>query len=175
MPKHLFTVILRNRFISVAFYDAHGETDDVFSFKTSLTMSLPQTGTSRVSTYTDESPSPKGLIVRARGVKSRMCPPYPQGVVKGDLLGRRVGITVYKGWSRVGAWMGTLKNPTKCLWRSEPDRRSNYFFSPPAHLHVCAVTCVTEISLIVTLNNQFTSNHLHLKASCILHHVYALL
>ena len=50
---------------------------------------------------------------------------------------------------------GTLKNPTKCLWRWEPDRRSNFFFSPPAHL--CAVTYVTEISLIVTLNNQFNS------------------
>ena len=49
---------------------------------------------------------------------------------------------------RVGVWMGTLKNPTKCLWRWEPDRRSHYFFSPPAHL--CAVTCMTEISLIVT-------------------------
>ena len=35
----------------------------------------------------------------------------------------------------------------------EPDRRSN-FFSPPPHL--CAVTYMTEISLIVTLNNQFT-------------------
>ena len=32
----------------------------------------------------------------------------------------------------------------------EPDRRSNSFFSPPAHL--CAVTYMTEISLIVTLN-----------------------
>ena len=47
-----------------------------------------------------------------------------------------------------------LKNPTKCLWRWEPDRRSNFFFSPPAHL--CAVTYMTEISLIVTLNNKFT-------------------
>ena len=28
------------------------------------------------------------------GVKSRMCPPYPQRVVKGDLLGRCVGINV---------------------------------------------------------------------------------
>ena len=36
----------------------------------------------------------------------------------------------------------------------EPDRRSNFFFDPPAHL--CAVTYMTEISLIVTLNNQFT-------------------
>ena len=30
----------------------------------------------------------------------------------------------------------------------------NFFFNPPAHL--CAVTYMTEISLIVTLNNQFT-------------------
>ena len=45
---------------------------------------------------------------------------------------------------------------TMCL--QERNRRSNYFFfSPPAHL--CAVTCMTEISLIVTLNNQFTSLH----------------
>ena len=39
----------------------------------------------------------------------------------------------------------------------EPDRRSN-FFIPPAHL--CAVTYMTEISLIVTLNNQFNSTQL---------------
>ena len=62
------------------------------------------------------------------------------------------------GWSRVGAWTGTLKNPTKCLWRWEPDRRSYFFFSPPAHL--CAVTYMTEISLIVTLNKQFNSTQL---------------
>ena len=53
---------------------------------------------------------------------------------------------------------GTLKNPAKCLWRCEPDRRSNFFFSPPAHL--CAVTYMTEISLSVTLNNQFTLPYL---------------
>ena len=41
----------------------------------------------------------------------------------------------------------------------EPDRRSNFFFSPPAHL--CAVTYMTEISLIVTLNNQFNSTQLN--------------
>ena len=29
----------------------------------------------------------------------------------------------------------TLKNPAKCLWRWEPDRRYNFFFSPPAHLY----------------------------------------
>ena len=44
-------------------------------------------------------------------------------------MGRSLGI----GWPRVGAWTGTLKNPTKCLWRWEPDRRYN-FFSPPAHM-----------------------------------------
>ena len=32
-------------------------------------------------------------------------------------------------WCRTG----TLKNPTKCLWRWEPDRWYN-FFSPPAHI-----------------------------------------
>ena len=66
-------------------------------------------------------------------------------------MGRFLGITVKKGGSRVGAWTGTVKNPTKCLWRWEPDRRFN-FFNPPAHL--CAVTYMTEISLNVTLNNQ---------------------
>ena len=40
----------------------------------------------------------------------------------------------------------------------EPDRRSNSFFSPPAHL--CAVTYMTEISLIVTLNNHITNHYL---------------
>ena len=38
----------------------------------------------------------------------------------------------------------------------EPDRRSNFFFNPPAHL--CAVTYMTEISLIVTLNNKLTTS-----------------
>ena len=74
-------------------------------------------------------------------------------------MGRCVGITVSKGWSRVGARTDTLKNPTKCLWRWEPDRRSYFFFSPPAHL--CAVTYMAEISLLVTLNNQFTSPHIN--------------
>ena len=54
---------------------------------------------------------------------------------------------------------GTLKNPTKCLWRWEPDRRYNFFLGPPAvPAHLCAVAYMTEIiSLIVTLNNQFNS------------------
>ena len=45
--------------------------------------------------------------------------------------------------------------------RWEPDRRSYFFFSPPSHL--CAVTYMTEISLIVTLNKQFNSTQLKKK------------
>ena len=45
-----------------------------------------------------------------------------------------------------------LKNPTKCIWRWTPDRRSVFFCIPPAH--ICAVTYMTKISLNVTLNNQ---------------------
>ena len=91
--------------------------------------------------------------MRARGVKSRMCPPNPQRDRKRPTKWGGVSESPYK---KGGAGSGTLKNHTKCLWRWEPDRRSNFFFSPPAHL--CNVTYMTEISLIVTLNNQFT-NH----------------
>ena len=42
----------------------------------------------------------------------------------------------------------------------EPDRRSNFFFNPPAHL--CAITYMTEIPLIVTLNNQFNSTQAYI-------------
>ena len=59
-------------------------------------------------------------------MKSRMCSPYPLGVVKGDLMGWFLGITVLKGWPLVGAWTGTLKNTTKYLWRWEPDRMFNF-------------------------------------------------
>ena len=91
--------------------------------------------------------------VRARGVKSRMCPPYPQRDRKRRLNGAVCRNHRIKRVVPCRCWTGTLKNPTKCLWRWEPDRRSNNFlFSPPAHL--CAVTYMTEISFIVTLNNQ---------------------
>ena len=83
--------------------------------------------------------------------KILMCPPYPQCVVKGNYISRYNRIKrVAPG--RVGDWTGTLKNPSKCLWLWEPDRRSNFFFSPPAHL--CAVTYMTDISFIVTLIKQ---------------------
>ena len=48
----------------------------------------------------------------------------------------------------------------------EPDRRSNFFFNPPAHL--CAVTYMTEISLIVTLNNPISP---HKNAGCRMIHI----
>ena len=34
-------------------------------------------------------------------------------------MGWFVEMTV-KGYRRVGAWTGTLNNPTKCLWRGNP-------------------------------------------------------
>ena len=45
--------------------------------------------------------------------------------------------------------------PCRCLdgHIKEPDRRFNFFFSPPGHL--CAVTYITEISLHATLSNQY--------------------
>ena len=102
--------------------------------------------------------------MRAWGVKSRMCPPYPQRDRKRRLNGAVCRNHRIKRVVRVGARTGTLKNPTKCLWRWEPDRWSNFFFSPPAHL--CAVTYMTEISLIVTLNNHFNSTQTQPKTKC---------
>ena len=49
---------------------------------------------------------------------------------------------------------GHVKEPYEMSMALGPDRRSN-FFSPPAHQ--CVVTYMTEISLIVMLNNQFAS------------------
>ena len=48
-----------------------------------------------------------------------------------------------------------VKEPYEMSMALEPDRRSNFFFSPPAHL--CVVTYMTEILSIVTLNNQYNS------------------
>ena len=58
-----------------------------------------------------------------------------------------------KRLARVSAWTGTLKEPYEMSMALGPDCRSNFFFSPPAYL--CAVTYMTEISLVVTLNSQF--------------------
>ena len=75
--------------------------------------------------------------VRTPGFKTRIRPPYPQRVVKGDF--RNGTVSRNNRIKRVvpcRCRTGTLKKPTKCLWRWEPDRRYNFFFSPPAHLYV---------------------------------------
>ena len=61
----------------------------------------------------------------------RIRPPYPQ------CRKRRLNGAVSRPC--VGAWTGTLKNPTKCLWRWEPDRRYKFLLQS-------AATSMTEIS-----------------------------
>ena len=68
------------------------------------------------------------------GVKSRMCPPYPQRDRKRRLNGAMCRNHRIKRVVPCRCRTGTLKNPAKCLWRWEPDRRYNFFFNPPAHL-----------------------------------------
>ena len=84
------------------------------------------------------NPSPVGT----RGLKTRICPPYPQATE----MGRFLGITL-KRLAPYRCLDGHLKEPYEMSMAWEPDRRSN-FYSRPAHL--CAVTCITEISLNVT-------------------------
>ena len=71
-------------------------------------------------------------------------------------------------WPRVGARAGTLKNPEKCLWCREPDRRSNFF---SVRLHIVAY--ITEISLNVTLYNKYLQwNHISYADSFSLNRIY---
>ena len=70
---------------------------------------------------------------QGRGVKSTIRLPYPQRVVKTTKWGG-VSESPYRKCGPCRCRTGTFKNPTKCLWRWEPDRRYNFFFSPPAHL-----------------------------------------
>ena len=49
-----------------------------------------------------------------------------------------------------------VKEPSEMSMAWEPERSSN-FFSPPAH--ICAVTYIIEISLIVTLSNERILTH----------------
>ena len=72
------------------------------------------------------------------GCKTRTDPPFPHACHKRRLKWGGFSECPSKGWPHVGAWTGMLKNPIKCLWRWEPDLRSNFFFSP--HAHLCAVT-----------------------------------
>ena len=66
-------------------------------------------------------------------------------------MGRFLGITVERGIP-CRCLDGHLKEPYEMSMAWEPDRRFNFFFNRPAHL--CAVTYMTEILLIVTLNNH---------------------
>ena len=53
-------------------------------------------------------------------INLQCAPPYPQRDRKRRLNGAVCRNHRKKGWSRVGARTGTLKNPTKCLWRGSP-------------------------------------------------------
>ena len=68
-------------------------------------------------------------------------------------MGRSLGITV-KRVGLVGCLDGHVKGPYEMSMAWDSNCRSNFFFSPPAHLY--AVTYITEISLNVTLSNQST-------------------
>ena len=89
--------------------------------------------------------------VRARGYKLRMCSPYPQRDRKRRLIGAVCRNHRIKRVVPCRCLNGHVKEPYEMSMAWEPDRGSNFFFSPPAHL--CAVTYMTELSLIVTLNN----------------------
>ena len=73
-------------------------------------------------------------------------------VVKGDL-----NMAVSRNNCKKRAlrrWLnGHIKEPYEKYMASEPDRRSNFFFSLPAHLFVVTYACITEILLDVMLNN----------------------
>ena len=86
------------------------------------------------------------------GVKSRMCPPYPQRDRKRRLNGAVSRNNRIKRLAPCRCLDGHVKEPNEMSMAWEPDRRSNFFFNPPAHL--CAVTYITEISFHVTLINQ---------------------
>ena len=77
--------------------------------------------------YVLRIPSPSE---HAGGLSREICPPYPPACRK-----RRVNGAVCRNHRVVPCRCrtGTLKNPAKCLWRWEPDRRYN-FCNPPAHL-----------------------------------------
>ena len=55
-------------------------------------------------------------------------------------MGQFLGITVEKGWPHVGAWMGTLKNPTINVYGVGSPTSS----SVRQHIY-CAVTYMTEM------------------------------
>ena len=78
-------------------------------------------------------------------------------------MGRFLGIIV-KRLAPCRYLNGHVKEPYEMSMAWEPDCRSN-FLSPPAHL--CAVTCITEISSNVTLSNQST----HPRMRCLIREI----
>ena len=72
-------------------------------------------------------------------------------------MGRFLGITV-KRVAPCWCFDGHVKEPYEMSMALGADSRSNFFFSPPAHL--CAITYMTEITLHVTLDNQSHSLNL---------------
>ena len=95
-----------------------------------------------------------------------MCPPYPQRDRKRQLIGAVCRNHRIKRLVPCRCLDGHVKEPYEMSMAWEPDRRSNFFSSP--HAHLCTVTYMTEISLIVTLNNLFT--HLNLRCPPIIHY-----
>ena len=78
----------------------------------------------------------------------------PMHILKGD-WNRTVSRNNRKKLAPCQCLDGHVKEPYEMSKAWKPYHKSNFFFSPPAHL--CAVTSMTEILLIVTLNNQFTT------------------
>ena len=96
------------------------------------------------------------------GGLSRECaPPYPQRDRKRRLNGAVCRNHRIKRLVPCRCWDWHVKEPYEMSMAWEPDRRSNSFFSPPAHL--CAVTYMTEIPLIVTLNNHSLTHSLKVE------------
>ena len=85
-----------------------------FSVKISLDLLFPGKIGHIHLIFSLDLPVSRGLGGGGGGIQMRIGPLYPHAVRKRRLkLGRFLGIV--KNWPRVGAWMGTLKNPTKCL------------------------------------------------------------
>ena len=80
-------------------------------------------------------------------------PNYPPLGPKATEMVRFLGINV-KRMAPCRCLDAHVKESYEMSMAWEPDHRSNFFFSP--HAHLCAVTCITEISLNVTLNKQPT-------------------
>ena len=65
-------------------------------------------------------------------------------------IGRFLGTTVKR--FAVVLVLGLAREPYDMSMAWEPDRRSNFFFGPPAHLYMCRH--ITEISLNVKYSKQ---------------------